>query len=227
MNISEDTLLRIRRTLNCFENGRIENDYSSIYIYHDGPNDRRQITIGVGITQYGNMKRLVQLYIANNGKFKNDFQFYVARIGNLNDSLVDDKKFIKLLITASKEDQIFRDAEDVVFKEKYFDPAMKFCDDGKLVLPLSLMTVMDSTLQSGSILSFLRTRFPERLPVAGGSEKKWISEYVDVRHDWLATHSRTILRGTIYRTQCLKNQIKTDNWDFLPTITANGVKITE
>jgi chitosanase len=74
-------------------------------------------------------------------------------------------------------------------------------------------------------LLFFRERFPENIPVNGGDEKKWIKQYVDIRHSWLEFHKRTILRKTIYRTQCFKNQIKSDNWNLSKEIIANGVKV--
>jgi len=93
-------------------------------------------------------------------------------------------------------------------------------------LPLSTLVIYDSFIHSGSILYFLRKRFPEMPPAKGGDEKTWIRQYVDVRQGWLANHQLTILHATIYRTQCFKGEMARDNWDLsqLP-IDANGVDV--
>ena len=59
------------------------------------------------------------------------------------------------------------------------------------------------------------------------SERKWIEQYVNARHNWLANHSNKILRNTVYRTKCFKAEIARGNWDLsqLP-ITANDVKVS-
>jgi chitosanase len=84
----------------------------------------------------------------------------------------------------------------------------------------------DSFIHSGSILDFLRKRFSEVPPAKGGNEKTWIQQYVDVRHDWLATHPRKVLQNTVYRTQCFKREIARDNWDLSQVpIDANDVDV--
>jgi len=216
----------MRKTINVFENDSQSpnTDYSTIYIYPDGPNERRQVTLGFGITEYGTMKKLLQIYANDSGKFVDSFAPYLKKIGTT--ALVDDKNFRALLVKASKEDQIFRSAEDKIFEDKYFAPALEFFNKGGFTLPLSLMVILDSYIHSGSIPDFLRSRFPASLPSKGGVEKDWITEYVGVRHSWLANHSRAILRGTIYRTSFFKTQIKNENWDYNPPFVVNGVKIS-
>ena len=74
---------------------------------------------------------------------------------------------------------------------------------------------------------FRRVSFTVVLPPAkGGNEKTWIQQYVDVRHDWLATHPRKVLQNTVYRTQCFKREIARNNWDLSQVpIDANGVNV--
>ena len=223
--ITPDKKALMRKVINVFENDSQSpnTDYSSIYIYPDGPGDRRQLTLGFGITEYGTMKKLVQVYINDSGKFADDFRPFLSKLGA--SPLVDNKDFRSLLVKASKEDVIFRAAEDKIFEDKYFMPALKFFNDNGFKEALSLMVILDSYIHSGSIPSFLRSRFPASTPARGGSEREWITQYVNVRHTWLANHSRTILRGTIYRTNFHKRQIANNNWNLEPPLLVNGVKI--
>lgn len=223
--ISSGKKALMRKVINVFENDSQSpnTDYSTIYIYPDGPNERRQLTLGFGITEYGTMKKLVQIYINDGGKFSDEFKPFVDKIGK--SALVDNLTFRALLKKAAKEDQIFRSAEDKIFEDKYFAPALNFFEKNGFSKPLSLMVILDSYIHSGSIPDFLRSRFPASVPAKGGSEKEWIEQYTDVRHNWLANHSRKILRGTIYRTRFFKTQMAANNWELDPPFIVNGVKI--
>jgi chitosanase len=103
---------------------------------------------------------------------------------------------------------------------------MGWCDDNGFTLPLSALVIYDSFIHSGSILGFLRKRFPEMPPAKGGDEKRWIGQYVNARHQWLATAENVVLHKTIYRTACFKSEIARGNWDLsqLP-IKAHGVEV--
>jgi chitosanase len=92
----------------------------------------------------------------------------------------------------------------------------------KFTLPLSLLVIYDSHIQSGSIRPDIREKFPEKVPKNGGDEKTWIKQYVNARHTWLANSGKPIVRQTIYRTQCFKNAIAKNNWDLSLPINANG-----
>ncbi len=209
--------------INVFETDSLKRNYSTIYIYRDGPGQIRQLTLGFGITEYGNMKRLIQVYLEKNGTFDDDFAPYVNKIGKT--PLVDNTAFRTLLNRAAKEDQKFRDAEDEIFDEKYWNPAVAWAQKNGFTKPLSMMVILDSFIHSGSILGFLRNRFNENVPANGGSEEKWISEYIRVRRSWLASHSNKILRNTVYRMDFFLNQLKNNNWTLKCPLVAHGKTI--
>ncbi len=119
-----------------------------------------------------------------------------------------------------------REIQDAFFDEQYFQPALEWADVNQFTLPLSALVIYDSFVHSGGIFGFLRKRFPEVPPAQGGDERVWIRQYVDTRQNWLATSPKKLLRGTVYRTECLKRQIARDNWALsqMP-IDANGVDI--
>jgi chitosanase len=132
-----------------------------------------------------------------------------------------------LLRDAGKNDPIMQQVQDAFFGNRYFQPAMAWADDNSFTLALSVLVIYDSFVHSGSILRFLRKRFPEKPPAQGGNEKAWITQYVDARQTWLATADNPELHPTVYRTQCFKREIDRANWDLsqLP-INANGVNVT-
>jgi chitosanase len=216
----------IERVVNVFETGKPDGNYSAISIFHDGPHDIRQITYGRSqTTEYGNLRELVQRYVAADGIYSEDLEPYAEKVGSI--PLTDDAKFKDLLRKSGREDAVMRQEQDSFFDERYFRPAIKWATDHSFELPLSALVIYDSFIHSGRILWVIRQMFPESPPSLGGDEKKWTTQYVNARHRWLGDHPRQIVRKTVYRTQCFKNEIRRDNWqlDKLP-IVANGVKVS-
>jgi chitosanase len=213
----------LRSIINAFETDTKETNYTTIYIYHDGPDKVRQITLGFGITEYGNLKELIQTYIKKNGKYSAQFQQYVSEIGKT--SLVNDAHFKDILIKSAQEDSLMRESEDEIYDKLYWEKTFNWFTINKFKINLSMGVILDSYVHSGSILGFLRDKFKEKVPAAGGNEKKWISAYIKTRRDWLANHSNPILRGTVYRADFFGAQIHNDNWDLKCPLVPHGVKI--
>ena len=230
MAISANQKRKIIQVINVFETGTITGNYSNISIYADGPviNGSRikQITYGRSqTTEYGVLKILIEQYIANNGQYSGQLQPYVNKIGK-QPSLCTDSLFKSLLKNAGQNDPVMKSTQDTFFDQIYYQPAFKWFTSMKFTLPLSLLVIYDSFIHSGTILAFLRQRFPESVPVNGGDEKKWITQYVNARHDWLAHHSNKILRNTVYRPICFEKAIAQNNWDLALPINANGTIIS-
>lgn len=209
----------IARMLNAFENDNqsAETNYGAIYIYHDGNNKRRQITLGRGFTaDGGNLKKVIDRYSAKGGALADDFRNHQAL-------LPDDQELLSLLHRASTE-QAMRDAQDEIFTEVYLQPAFDWADRHGFVLPLSVAVIADSYLHSGGMLKFLMDRFAARKPDAGGDEELWITEYVNTRRQWLASKGKP-LSNTLYRPDFFLAQIGAGNWNFNPPLIANGTNI--
>lgn len=222
--ITANQKLKITQVINVFETGSKSGKYDSLVVYTDGKNNSRQITFGRSqTTEQGNLKTLLQLYVSKNGKFAENFKPFITDLGKK--PLHDNLNFKNLLRKSAREDEIMRTSQDEFFDKLYYQPALHFFEKNQFKEALSLLVIYDSFIHSGSVPAFLRERFAENIPLNGGNEKKWMQQYVETRHSWLENHSRLILRKTIYRTQCFKNQIKSDNWNLSKEITANGIVV--
>lgn len=212
---------KIQRILNAIETGTPDGNYGDVSIFKDGPNNIAQITYGRSqTTEYGLLKELLELYISNKGIYANDFIPYINKLEKT--PLVKDSKFINLLEKAAT-DPIMRSTQDAFFDEFYWEPAVEWAEANGFTTPLSLLVIYDSFTQSGGILGFLRNRFKERVPAKGGNEKKWITDYVNVRHAWLKSNTyRPILRKTVYRTQAMINTIESNDWNLDKPYKVNG-----
>ena len=227
MDVSARQRLVCERVVNVFETGSVKGRYSAISIYNDGPHRVRQITYGRSqTTEYGNLARLVDMYVKAGGALAGELASYVRLIGHT--PLVDNDVFKALLRRAGESDPVMWATQDRFFDVAYFQPAVKWATDNGFTLPLSMLVIYDSFIHSGGVPPFLRSRFVELTPKKGGDEKAWIQAYVEVRDKWLATHANPDLRPSAYRTRDLLREIKRGNWDFahLP-ILANGAPVDD
>jgi chitosanase len=226
MELSDRQRRTIEQVINAFETGSVSGDYANISVYADGPNNVRQITYGRSqTTEFGKLRDLIAMYIDGGGQFADRLRPFLEQLGQ--QPLADDDELKQLLQRAATEDPLMRSAQDRFFEQFYLRPALGWADQNGFVLPLSGLVVYDSFIHSGSILDLLRQRFDTLPPATGGDEQRWIADYVAARHDWLANHSRLILRKTIYRTECLRREIDRGNWSLeqLP-ILANDVVVS-
>ena len=218
-----DKKFLIKKILLAFEQSSTSIKYDKVYVYEDGPNNVKQITVSFGVTEYGNLKKLIKSYCFKNGKYSQEFTSYIPSIGVK--SLVKNTEFITLL-KESASDPVMQETQEEAYEEMYINPAYAFCDKNNFKEELSKLVICDSYLQSGSILSLLRNMFSERPPINGGDEKIWIESYCKARRNWLANHSRTILNKTVYRVDFMLDRIKKGDWSLSQSpFVANGVKI--
>lgn len=222
--ITPENKKKIIQIVNVFETGTPEGKYDAIAIFPDGKGGSRQITYGRSqTTEQGNLRNLLERYISLSGTFSAAFQPFMSKVGKV--PLVDNTAFKQLLKDSAKQDPRMRIAQDETFEILYFQPAVHFFDGEGFTLPLSLLVIYDSYIHSGSIPGLLRTRFAERTPARGGSEKVWIEEYTKARQNWLATHKRKILHATAVRPKTFLAQMAKGNWDLSAPVTTQGVTI--
>lgn len=215
---------KIQSIVNVFETGSIKGGYGNISIYKDGLNFTvKQITYGKSqTTEYGKLKDLIKLYVDKCGIHSSYFKQYIDIIGKK--SLCENKEFIIKLREAGN-DPVMIESQDLFFDEHYWEPAMKFCNTSKFETPLGGLVIYDSYIHSGSILSFLRNRFAEKVPAAGGSEQKWVEDYLTVRKKWLENHTIPILRKTVYRVNNMLASVSAKDWELIKPFNANGVSV--
>jgi chitosanase len=165
--ITDENKRLIERVINVFETGTPDGRYDKVTIYPDGKGKSLQITYGRSqTTEQGNLSKLLQMYVENEGTFSEAFAPYLALIGDR--PLVKDEKFKGLLRRAAREDQVMRATQDSFFDLLYYKPADQFFDTNAFTLPPSLLVIYDSYIHSDKIPDFLRKRFGELPPAKGG-----------------------------------------------------------
>ena len=132
---------------------------------------------------------------------------------------------VNLLKTAGA-DPIMQAAQDEVFAELYFTPAVNIANQVGAVHALTALIIYDTCIHSGpGGVAMIRNMFAAKSPANGGDEKEWARAYVNARRNWLATHKLTVLHATVYRMDTMKQLMDAGSWSLALPLTVRGVKI--
>jgi chitosanase len=229
MRPDAETIHFIRRILFVAETGTAHWDPGTFYIYPDDNRfspPRKQITVSLGFTESGNLAKLFETYLGKGGE-KTELGPYLKDLGKKSrPSLAKDKAFLALIEEAGKDPKM-KEAQRECFNEFYLEPALEWGAKHGFKEPLSYLVIADSFLHSGSMLNFLIARFPEKKPIEGGEERKWIKAYLETRHRWLRNHSNKILHKTVYRAEAYLREIERNNWDLLgDSVLMHGTEVS-
>jgi len=210
--ITDDHIRLFTRMLCLFENdsGSPEMDYRSVYRYKDGNNGRRQVTLGVGMTEDGgNLGKVLDAYFAEGGSVS-ELKGKRSKVGR--GTLANDQAFCVALSKAGATTAMQR-AQDKVFREEYLNPAIEWAEREGFTLPLSYAVAVDSFLHSGQMSRHLRARFSEPTPRNGGSEQAWMRSYCIQRMAWFE-RSAGALGTCVFRPKFFLEQMAANNWGF-------------
>lgn len=234
IDITEQHHALITAIVQIFETGTPHPDYGYITTLPDGPrltsgHNITQLTYGrLQTTEYSHLQELLLRYVEANGSLAHRIEPFIdqcAKPGPQGKTLLAASISFRQLLKAAGLDSTMRECQDALFDQCYWQPAYQWFKTNGFTLPLSMLVIFDSFVHSGCILSFLRKRFSELTPVNGGKEKKWITQYLHTRHQWLTSNTRTCLQRTTYRTTMMLEQTS-NNWqlDQFPLL-INGVTI--
>jgi chitosanase len=217
-----------------FETGRVPTaaSYSTCTILEDGAGisyGKHQCT-----DHSGSLDAVVKRYIKKGGRLAKDLESCLPLLAANASTKVPPKgpwgaditNLVKLLKDAGS-DPLMREAQDEIFDEIYFTPALNHAKDAGLTTALGLLVVYDTCIHSGpGRVATHRAAFPESSPKNGGDEKAWVKAYISVRRAWLAANKNKLVQRTVYRQDAMLELVKADNWDLKLPIAVRGVKIS-
>jgi chitosanase len=89
---------------------------------------------------------------------------------------------------------------------------------------LSAAVVYDSAVH-GSWTAMRDRTTAKAGSASSAGERKWIGAYLDTRRDWLASHSNSLLRKTVYRMDAFRALAASGNWSLDLPMTVRSVRI--
>jgi hypothetical protein len=162
-------------------------------------------------------------------------QEFDVRVKSKDDSLRDDADFRSLLINAALE-QAMIDAQDSVFEQFYYQPAIAKAQQCALSSPLGLAVIYDIRIQGGwsQVLARLTARLGNSVIGQNGiTEEQWIAIFLDEREAWLndiannadargETANANALRISTFRVRELRNLSQAENYGLVGPFTVRG-----
>jgi len=216
-----------------FETGKIPTTaaYSTCTVLSDGAGisyGKHQAT-----DKSGSLDLVSKRYVKLNGIHAEALSGYLPQLSSNESTKINPKEIypewlnqlIELLKTAGA-DPLMQQAQDEIFDELYWLPAVKIATEIGLQTALGQLTIYDTCIHSGAgNVSKIRKLFPEAAPVNGGDEKTWVLAYIAARKNWLQTRENPIVHKTVYRMDELKKIADADNWNLKTPLIVRKVKI--
>jgi uncharacterized protein YgiM (DUF1202 family) len=211
------------------EGGTTKGDYASLTIVRDGgiiSYGKHQSTLASG-----SLGDIVNAYLETaKGSTAATIRSYQARVARRDASLRDDKAFLDALRAAAKEQEM-KDAQDMVFNQRYWKPAERAATNAGVVSPLGIALMYDTQIQGGLQVLLDRTR-----AVLGGnvgakvgnktiSEQEFLRVFTQKRAERLEALAQAAeAKGERVRGNALRNSIyRCDG--FLGLINANNLNV--
>lgn len=136
-------------------------------------------------------------------------------------------KDLKVLLAEAGRDPLMQAAQDEVFDENYWTPAVQKCSAMGLVTALAHLAVYDTCIQSGAgRVDALRNTFAAVPPSRGGDGKVWVKAFVEARRKWLQSSTNPLVVKSAYRCDAILGLVSAGNWNLDTPLTYRGVKVT-
>lgn len=209
--------------VNIFETGSARGDYARVTLL---TGDSGHLTYGRAQTTLGsgNLYLLIKAYCDAPGALcARALRPYLPRLADIDLRLDADWAFRSLLKEAGG-DPVMRETQDAFFDRVFWAPAVAAATRAGLSEPLAVAIVYDSVVHGSWVAMRDRTNARQG-DAARAGERNWAAAYLDTRRDWLATHSNTLLRKTVYRMDTLKALITAGKWKLDLPMTVRGVRI--
>lgn len=120
----------------------------------------------------------------------------------------------------SAKDPLFRDMQDEIVNELYFNPARELTQSIGARLPITLLNIYDASIQHGSagVLEMIK-QVSLLKPKNGGDEIAWLKEFNKIRLDVMlntVVDGKKIWEDSIYRQHELVDMIEDENVNLCP-----------
>jgi chitosanase len=213
--------------VNIFETGRVLGDYGNVTLL---AGDTGHLTYGRSQTTLtsGNLLLLLRAYIAAPGAaFAGTFAPFMSRVEATDLTLDTDMSFRNTLKEAG-DDPVMHAVQDAFFDRVYWTPAANSAQAAGIVGGLGCCAVYDSTVHGSYGLIRDKTNAKVgRIGSGSTDELTWVTNYIALRREWLATHANALLHKTVYRMDALQKIVDASNWDLSLPLTVRGALINE
>lgn len=219
----------INSVLSLNETGKLPSAaaYSTVTVLSDGAG------ISYGIHQStdrsNSLDAIVMRYIDLGGAQGAKFKPFLDELEANASTKVDPKnlpqwvKDLETLLAEAGKEPLMQKAQDQVFDENYWVPAVQRGVAMGLKSALAYLVLYDTCIQSGPArIDSLRKNFAEKAPSTGGDEHAWVVAFLNARKAFLLGNSNPLVQSSVYRVNALLGMTAAGNWDLVTPFTYLG-----
>ncbi len=219
-----------------FESGSPEGNPAAYQTYDAGVISfgKHQATLASGT-----LNRVLQAYLARSSSgtaqaLRNE---YAARVAQMDASLRHDGRIKQLLLEAAQETAM-AEAQDTVFEESFYKPAVTAARQYNVRSPLGLAALYDTNIQGGLhiVLPRVTERLGGKIGEMGITEPQWIGAFLDLREErlnrladqYLAKGDKgtgNALRTSTFRVQEYRKLLQAGNLKLEGTLNVRGRQV--
>jgi hypothetical protein len=219
-----------------FESGSPEGNPAAYQTYDAGviSYGKHQATLASGT-----LNRVLQAYLARSSTptaqaLRNE---YAARVAQMDASLRNDGRIKQLLLDAAKE-AAMDEAQDAVFDDSFYKPAITAARDYNVRSPLGLAALYDTNIQGGLhiVLPRVTERLGGKIGEKGITETQWIAAFLDLREErlnrladqYIAKGDKATgnaLRTSTFRVQEYRHLLQAGNLKLAGTLNVRGRQV--
>ncbi len=220
-----------------FESGSPEGNPAAYQTYDAGVISfgKHQATLASGT-----LNRVLQAYLARNSSptaqaLKDE---YAGRVAQMDASLRNDGRIKQLLLEAAQE-AAMAEAQDTVFEESFYKPAITAARQYNVRSPLGLAALYDTNIQGGLhiVLPRVTERLGGKIGEKGITETQWIGAFLDLREErlnrladqYVAKGDKgtgNALRTSTFRVQEYRQLLQAGNLKLEGTLNVRGRQVT-
>lgn len=211
--------------VNVFETGKLLGNYACVTVL---PGDSGHLTYGRSQTTLtsGNLYLLIKAYCdVSNALYAESFKSYFSKLEKKDVSLDVDSE-LKNLLKEAGNDPTMHAVQDQFFDRVYWNPAVRAAGSYGIYCGLGVAVAYDSKVH-GSLDKIAKQTIQQYGYPREIGEHVWIEHYVNIRKNWLAAHSNTLLHKTVYRMESFQSLIQAEKWELELPLKIRSVTITE
>lgn len=219
-----------------FESGSPEGNPAAYQTYDAGVISfgKHQATLASGT-----LNRVLQAYLSRSSSgtaqaLRNE---YAARVAQMDASLRHDGRIKQLLLEAAQEPAM-SEAQDTVFEESFYKPAVTAAREYNVRSPLGLAALYDTNIQGGLhiVLPRVTERLGGKIGEKGITEPQWIGAFLDLREErlnrladqYIAKGDKgtgNALRTSTFRVQEYRKLLQAGNLKLEGTLNVRGRQV--
>lgn len=208
-----------------FETSKVRGDYGKVTLIPDDPGHLTYGKAQCTLTS-GTLFQLIKQYCDDGtGAFVTELDPYLERLQEKDLSLDGDTHF-KTVLRQSGDEPNMQRVQDSFFDRIYYSVARKSWEQNGFKTALAYSVRCDAQIH-GSWAIVRDITVAKYGTVAEIGETAWITSYVRVRRNWLATHAIKVLHGTVYRMDEYLKIIGANAWDLPLPLIIRGCRIDE